>query len=205
MKIQNKLNIIINNSYNKLTNILKKWCNSNKNNFNAGQMRANRGDDIENYVKYIINLFSKLFNINIKCIKGNNDKKELIIKNNKKIIKKNHQVDIHIYKNNKFIAVIECKAYLDSCYYVRACDDFKLFKKFNYNIKNYIFALENSIDDNTKIFTDIITDNICDDIFYILDGKRKSSKPIYDIKYKKIINKTKLNYFIKSLKKLLLD
>ncbi len=32
--------------------------------------------------------------------------------------------------------------YLDSCYYVRACDDFKLFKKFGYNIKTFIFTLE---------------------------------------------------------------
>ena len=62
--------------------------------------------------------------------------------------------------------------YLDSCYYVRACDDFKLFKKFGYNIKTFIFTLEDSIKKETKLFTDYLTDNVCDDIFYMLDGKK---------------------------------
>jgi len=42
------------------------------------------------------------------------------------------------------------------------------------------------------------------DIFYMLDGKRTATKPIYDKKYKKKINKDKLNYFIKSLQHLLI-
>jgi len=195
-------NTILDISYNELNDILDKWCKTNETNFNAGKMRADRGEDIENYVKNIVKLFNDLYKINVKAIKGNNDKKQLVLNHNDKIIKKNHQVDIHIYKNDEFIAVIECKSYLDSCYYVRACDDFKLFKKFDYNIKNYIFSLEDCIDENTKIFTDIITDNICDDIFYILDGKRQASKPIYINKFRKNINKEKLNYFIKSLKNL---
>jgi len=80
----------------------------------------------------------------------------------------------------------------------------------NYEL-NYIFSLENSIDEKTKIFTDVITDNICDDIFYIFDTKRTSSKPLYNKKYKKYkkykkpINKEKLIYFITSLKNLLID
>jgi len=164
-------------------------------------MRADRGDDIENYVKDIINIIKKIYNINICAIKGINDKKELKIP--KTEIKKYHQVDIHIYKNDVFVAVIECKSYLDSCYYTRACNDFKLFEKFGYDIKKYIFSLEDSIKEETKIFIDYETDNICNDIFYILDGKRSSTKPIYDKKYKKNINKEKLKYFVESLQKLL--
>ena len=98
--------------------------------------------------------------------------------------------------NGIFVAVIECKAYLDSCYYVRACDDFKLFKKFDYNVKKYIFTLENAICEDTKLFIDFTNENICDDIFYLLDGKRTSSKPVYDIKHKKQINKKELIKFI---------
>ena len=75
---------------------------------------------------------------------------------------------------------------------------------YNYEL-NYIFSLENSIDEKTKIFTDVITNNICDDIFYIFDTKRTSSKPLYNKKYKKPINKEKLIYFITSLKNLLID
>jgi len=38
----------------------------------------------------------------------------------------------------------------------------------------------------------------------MLDGKRTSTKPVYDKKHKKKINKEKLIYFIKSLQKLLI-
>jgi hypothetical protein len=39
----------------------------------------------------------------------------------------------------------------------------------------------------------------------MLDGKRTSTKPIYDKKHKKNINKDKLTYFVKSLQKLLIN
>jgi hypothetical protein len=203
--MSNNIDIIIENSYIELNNIMNNWCNNYEESFSGGKMRHDRGDDIENFCKNIIKMFGELYNLNIYAIKGKNDKKELSLNHKENIIKKEHQVDIHIYKEDKFIACIECKSYLDSCYYVRACDDFKLFKKFGYNIKNYIFSLENSIDENTKLFTDVITDYVCDDIFYMLDGKRTSSKPIYDKKNKKMINKEKLTYFIKSLRQLLID
>jgi len=71
-----------------------------------------------------------------------------------------------------------------------------MFKKFDYNVKNCIFTLENAIAEDTKIFTDFINEYICDEIFYILDGKRTSSKPVYDTKHKKTINKNVLTKFI---------
>jgi hypothetical protein len=200
---ENKINNIIEHSYNELNSIMENWCKCYDENFSGGKMRGDRGDDIENFVKNVIKMFVTTYGIRVDALKGSNDKKELVLNHNNKIIKKDHQVDIHIYKDDVFIAVIECKAYLDSCYYVRACDDFRLFKKFGYNVKNYIFSLENSIDENTKLFTDVVTENVCDDIFYMLDGKRTSTKPIYDKKHKKIINKEKLTYFIQSMYTLL--
>ena len=194
---------IIEKSYIELNNIMDNWCKNYEENVSGGKMRWDRGDYIEKFVNFVVNMFNSEYNVNVYAVKGTTDKKELILSGTK--IKKKHQVDIHIYKNDIFIAVIECKAYLDSCYYTRACDDFKLFKKFGYDIKKYIFALEDSIKKETKIFTDYIFDNICDDIFYMLDGKRTSNKPIYDKKHKKKINKEKLTYFIKSLQKLLIN
>ena len=160
-------------------------------------MRKKRGSDIETFVLTTINKIGELLNIDLHARCGNDDKKDLIINlPDEKKITKQHQVDVHIYLNGNFVAVIECKSYLDSCYYVRACDDFKMFKKFDYNVKNYIFTLENAIAEDTKIFIDFINEYICDDIFYILDGKRISSKPVYDIKHKKLINKEELTKFI---------
>ena len=195
---------IIQTSSCELDNIMDGWCKNHEENFSGGKIRGDRGEDIESFVKNVITMFKQLYDVNVSAVKGSNDKKELLLTYNDKTITKDHQVDIHIYKDDVFIAVIECKAYLDSCYYVRACDDFKLFKKFGYNIKQYIFTLENSIDENTKIFTDVITDNVCDDIFYMLDGKRASAKPVYDKKYKKPISKEKLAYFVRSLHQLLI-
>ena len=188
--------IIKDNAINQLNIIMDNWCKNYNNNYTGGKMRCERGNDIEKYTIDVINNIGKILKINLIAINGNKDKKDLkIITKDKEFIKK-HQVDIHIYLDEIFIAVIECKAYLDSCYYVRACDDFKLFKKFGYNIKNYIFTLENSIDEDTIIFTDYINDNICDNIFYMLDGKRSSINPIYNSKFKKSINLNNLNNFI---------
>tara|TARA_B100001094_G_C17996003_1_gene702688 strand:- start:198 stop:878 length:681 start_codon:yes stop_codon:yes gene_type:complete len=198
-----KLDNIVEKSYNELNNIMDNWCKNHEENYSGGKMRGDRGEHIENFVKFVVNMFNSEYDKNIYAVKGTDDKKKLIIPGTK--IEKDHQVDIHIYKNDIFIAVLECKAYLDSCYYIRACNDFKLFNKFGYDIKKYIFALEDCIKEETKVFTDYEHDNICDDIFYMLDGKRISNKPIYDKKHKKKINKEKLTYFIKSLQKLLIN
>ena len=180
-----------------LSNIMDEWCKSSAKSCSGGEMREKRGSDIETFVRMTINKIGELLNIDLHARCGNDDKKDLIINlpNGKKLTKQ-HQVDVHIYLDGVFVAVIECKAYLDSCYYVRACDDFKMFKKFDYNVKNYIFTLENAINEDTKLFTDFINEYVCDNIFYILDGKRTSSKPVYNIKHKKPINKKELAKFI---------
>jgi len=178
---------------------MSKWCTSYENNSSGGEMRSERGADIEKFIRDSINNIGVKLKKNLKAVRGTGNEKLLRLHyDNKELIKK-HQVDVHIYLDDKFIAVIECKAYLDHCYYVRACDDFKLFKKFGHDIKCFIFALENSVDESSKLFTDVITDHVCDEIFYVLDGKRSSSKPIYDSRYKKQINETKLKEFINSM------
>lgn len=189
--------------FSELNKIMDNWCTSYANNCTGGEMRGGRGEDIEVFVRNIINMIGDNTNRKLVAVKGSNDKKEMKVTVSNKEITKEHQVDIHIYLDNIFIAVIECKAYLESCYYVRACDDFKLFRKFEYHVKNYIFSLEESLNEDTKIFTDYINDNICDNIFYILDGKRTSSKPIYDSKFRKKINIDKLNTFIDCMYSLL--
>jgi hypothetical protein len=199
------IKIIIDKADNKLTTIMENWCNCTDENYAGGKMRGMRGDDVENFTKEIIKDIGETFKVDVRAIKGSSDKKQLLINHNNKVIKKDHQVDIHIYKNNEFVAVIECKAYLDSCYYVRACDDFRLFKKYGYNLKTFLFTLEDSIDEDSKTFIDVDNGFVCDEVFYMLDGKRSSNKPIYDKKYKKPINKEKLTHFVKTLKTLLVD
>jgi hypothetical protein len=72
------------------------------------------------------------------------------------------------------------------------------------DIKCYIFALENSISESSKVFTDVETDDVCDGVFYMCDGKRSSSKPIYKKEFYKTINETSFNAFVDTMKSLLL-
>lgn len=180
-----------------INKIIDEWCKSHANNYTGGKMRQNRGDDIEMFISNTINKIGKSLNIDLSARLGKHDKKDLVLNTlNGKKVTKHHQVDVHIYLNEIFVAVIECKAYLDSCFYTRTCNDFKLFKQFDFNVKNYIFTLENAIREDTKLFTDFTNEYICDNIFYLVDGKRTSSKPVYNIKHKKSINLKELTKFI---------
>lgn len=184
--------------WNELNKCMKTWCNSyTSESYTGGKMREDRGDSIEELVRKTIDKIASETHVNLTCKKGSSDKKILTLTSpDGTILTDEHQVDVHVYLNGKLIAVIECKAYLDSCYYVRACSDFNKFKKFGYNVKTLIFALEDGISKDKKMFTDHLTDNACDRIFYILDGKRSSSKPIYDRRYLKTPNHDKIIDFI---------
>jgi hypothetical protein len=197
-----KFTTVLDKAYAESNNMIDNWCKNYDEKCSGGKMRGDRGDHIENLVKKTVKHIQDTYGMNVYAVKGSDDKKQLSINYNEKIIKKDHQVDMHIYKDDKFIAAIECKAYLDSCFYVRACDDFTLFKKYGYDIKTFVFTLEDSIDENSKLFIDIHNNFICDEIFCMLDGKRSSSKPIYNKKYKKHVNKEKLTHFITALLKL---
>jgi hypothetical protein len=197
-----KFQTIIDNIGVELNTMMDGWCDKNEEKCSGGNMRGIRGENIENFVKKTVKNIQDAYGMNVYAVKGSDDKKQLSVNYNDQIIKKDHQVDMHIYKDDKFIAAIECKAYLDSCFYVRACDDFTLFKKYGYDIKTFVFTLEDSIDENSKLFIDIHNNFVCDEIFCMLDGKRSSSKPIYNKKYKKHVNKEKLIYFVSSLLKL---
>lgn len=186
-----------------LTNVMDKWIASYSAGCTGGKMRGDRGNDLEVFIRNSISYIADVEKVALRAVKGSSDKKELKITHKGKDIVKHHQVDVHIYKDNVFTAVIECKAYLDSCYYVRACDDFNLFKKFGYDVKKYIFTLEDSLDEDTKVFTDHVNDNVCDDIFIMLEGKRSSAKPIYDQKYKKTVIKENLAKYIDCIYRLL--
>jgi hypothetical protein len=167
-----------------------------KDNNIGGKIRFMRGDMVENIAKIVITGLITIFSTKLSIKKGNDDKIEIVSKSG--YIKK-QQTDIHVRYDGKLIFVIECKSYLDSCYYVRATDDCRLFKIYDKNIKFIVLTLEDSANENTKLFTDDTTDNPIDAVFYLVDGKRQSSKPIYKKEYFKPINKIKLYDCIYSL------
>jgi myo-inositol-1-phosphate synthase len=179
--------------------IMENWCKSHTNKCTGGEMRGARGEDIELFVRNLVASIGLAREINLVAKKGTTDKKILRLHKGGRDYVKKHQVDVHIYLNDVFIAVIECKAYLDSCYYSRACEDFQLFKKFGYDLKQYVFSLENTIEMEAKLFRDAVTDDVCSGVFYALDGKRSSEKPVYDTQYRKKVNVEKLKEFVSML------
>lgn len=187
--------ILIQDAKKDLEKIMKNWSDQ-KSSLTGGQMRQLRGQSIEHFVINLINKIKKVSGKNISAIKGDNDKKQLKVVTKNGEIVQNHQVDVHIYRDEKFVATVECKAYLDKCYYIRACDDFVLFKKFGYDVKNYVFAFEDSIAEDALAFTNFVKDDICDNIFYMVDGKRRASKPLYCKENAKDVNITNLTKFI---------
>jgi hypothetical protein len=187
--------MLINEAIHDLQDIMNNWTLQHEL-LSGGQMRQLRGESIEKFVINLINKIGITLDQNIHAIKGDNDKKELRCCTDDGDIIQQHQVDVHVYRDDKFVATIECKAYLDKCYYTRACDDFALFKKFGYDVDHYVFAFEDSIASDALSFTNFVKDNICKNIFYMVDGKRSSSKPIYCKQHTKKLNCTNIIKFI---------
>ena len=164
----------------------------------GGQIRASRGTNVEEMIDIVCE------SLGIESRKGSKDKKTIRVHDiDGKEYTIQHQVDRHLYYENKLIAIVECKAYLDSCYYVRACSDFTRMKIMFPDIKAFVFALEDSISTESRVFTDVETRYACDGIFYMCAGKRSSSKPIYKSEFCKLILDERLDVFVARLRTLL--
>ena len=112
------------------------------------------------------------------------------------------QVDRHIFSQERRIAFIENKTYLDGTYFDRALSDFKkiaqALKQHNIqpdSVKYIIFAGQNAIDTNrfanyeaefweeTKYLAKNTNLGLETKTFFFLKGKRASNKPWYKIKH----------------------
>ncbi len=166
----------------------------------GGQLRSKRGHMVEMIAEITMNALSKRINCKsvVECKKGSKDCIEIKSPNG---FSKMHQTDRHCYLNNILTLVIECKSYLDSCYYERACMDAKIFKQHDNNISCIVLSLEDSLRYETKNFYDDIFDNCIDSVFYLCEGKRSSSKPIYKKEFKKMLNKDNVSMYVKYLLK----
>ena len=173
----------------------------------GGAIRQQNGKLGEDFVEILFNQMVKYFfkDKNI-IIKNGNNKKEkkniTITSRDGKTFTKKHSVDIHVYFNNKLKICVECKSYLDSCYFGRALLDFHTYKKDNekkfQDMIPMIFAFEEAADQNTLNF-EMANLNIYPNIFYMLDGKRSSKKAYWKPKYRKQINQDKFLKFIKHI------
>ena len=173
----------------------KPWHELHSQNQTGGKMRASRGKEVEFFVSQMIKYISERFGKDIRVVSGTHDKKPLKSEYHSMA----HQVDLHVYAGDRFIAVIECKTYLDLSFYKRALMDFLTFRKGGYKVKCYVFSLEDSLKDSSKGFYDDVFDHPCTDVFYAYPGKRASNKPLYDPHYAKRIDKLSISRLVDTI------
>jgi hypothetical protein len=158
----------------------------------GGQLRAARGSLVEDLVRDCCEL------VGLEFRKGTQDMQTLTIGQ----FSKKHQVDGHIYKNNVPVVFSESKAYLDSCYYVRAVEDCKLMKLRHPTVPCIVVALENALADDAFAFTNAVNPGACSDVFYICDGKRSSGRPLYRREFAKPLQMAALSRLVEYLRSL---
>lgn len=127
---------------------------------------------------------------------GQSKKNDFIESTSKSGITLNFQVDRHLYnKDGKLEKIGECKAYLDRCFMERASSDFRrIIDGSNLKPKTFILSLENAISD--KAFNYYMDEGNVGRVFYLLDGKRSPTKPIWKDEFSKKVNKQSLQEFV---------
>ena len=89
----------------------------------------------------------------------------------------NLQVDLHVYRGDKLLFLLESKTYLDVCYLKRAVEDFNEIREIVGNIPAIIWSGQNAVADNAFGYYNEIYNF---ETFYCnVTKKRSSSRPIY--------------------------
>jgi hypothetical protein len=157
-------------------------------NLNAGgKIRGKNGELVENMIKNILKELCLLNNVSSFKITGKKDDSIRVFSKNGHI---DVSTDVHFYINEKPIFFIECKTYLDKCYFDRANSDFKQLKAQHSDANCVIVSLENGIALNAENY--FMDQGNTDNLFYLVDGKRTSKKPIWGKGFYKPINEDKL-------------
>lgn len=181
--------------YEKRLNKISKYANQNNTGGKIRQAMGNLGEDLSALAWIeIAKIYSDIEKA-IKPKKGEKDQIKCINKNGNEFYA---HVDKHCYINGKFILAIEAKSYLDSCYYYRASNDFRLLKLyFDKKLICIVVSIEDAAKKESKNF--IEDEKWIDKTFILTDGKRSSTKPIWKRKFRKKLNFNKIKNFVEFL------
>lgn len=182
----------IDSFYTKTISLVSKYSGGNN---VGGKIRQSMGDLGEELAKIAWLEVAKLYSDISKPIEpkqGESDKKECINKNGNTYYV---HVDKHCYIGEDFVLAIESKSYLDACYYARASSDFRLLKQYyNINLICVVLSIEDAVKESSKKFID--DEGWIDATFILTDGKRSSAKPIWNKKFCKKLNRSKVGKLI---------
>lgn len=130
---------------------------------------------------------------------GESKKNDFITSTSKSGYTLKFQVDRHLYSDEKLLGLGECKAYLDRCFMERASSDFKrILDGTESKPKTFILALEDCVSD--VAYNYYMDEGYIGNVFYLCDGKRNATKPIWKNGYYKPINEEKLSKFVEFVK-----
>lgn len=89
----------------------------------------------------------------------------------------NLQVDLHVYRDEELLFILESKTYLDVCYLKRAVEDFNEIREVVGNVPAIIWSGQNALSEDSFGYYDECYDF---ETFYCnVTKKRNSSRPIY--------------------------
>jgi len=155
----------------------------------GGKVRQTNGDLVENIFRKIVKIVAEQLNVEVR-ITGKKEDSVRIFSKNGYI---DASVDVHILSKTKNIFA-ECKTYLDKCYLDRASSDLEHFKSSNNRNLCIVVSLENAVSKTAESY--FLDKGYIDKIFYLVDGKRSSAKPIWKKEHFKRINLSVLDELI---------
>jgi len=89
----------------------------------------------------------------------------------------NVQVDLHVYRGEELLFILESKTYLDACFLKRAVEDFREIRGIVGDVPAILFAGQDAVSENTFGFYD----EECEfETFFVNTTKKRSSaRPIF--------------------------
>ena len=160
-------------------------------------IRSASGNLVEGMLDKICSNIKKITGKNLKSIIGTQDKIRLC---NGDIAYIDLQVDQHIYVNNKLVGVFEIKSYADDPMLMRASNDVRRIKSDKGDIKGFVLSIEKAAKIETEKY--ILNENYIDKVFYLTDGTRSSSRPLYKPEFRKEIKKEELSALYNTIENL---
>lgn len=134
-------------------------------NLTGGQQRAKRGKLVETMIEAIWTSLGGTFTSDKFLTQRGDTEIKMAL-------------DRNLYKGDKLVAMVECKSYLDLCYLERAeWNARELSEGAGIQAPKFILALQDSV--NATSMGYVLAGKHIEDIFFLVDRKRSSTKPLY--------------------------
>lgn len=92
----------------------------------------------------------------------------------------NVQVDLHVYRGDKLLFILESKTYLDACFLKRAVEDFREIREIVGDVPAIIWSGQNAVGENTSGYYNEVCE--FETFFCNVTKKRDSKNPIYKVR-----------------------